>query len=79
MNRCSVGAGAVEHQVTLLALAGILAVERVVARLGIVLARDLKDVLARDGVALPGGIGNQPHAQGGGDGVCRVLLGKVDA
>ena len=77
MDRGAIGAGAVEHQVILLFFAGILAVECVVARLGIVLARDLKDVLARNGVAFARGVSNQPHAQGGGDGVCRVLLGKV--
>ena len=79
MHRCSIGAGTVEHQVILLVFAGILAIECVVARLGIALARDLKDVLARNGVAPSRSIGNQAHPQGGGDGVCRVLLGKVDA
>ena len=79
MNRGTIGAGTVEYQVVLLIFAGVLAVKCVVARLGVVLARDLKDVLARNGVALPRSIGDQSHAQGGGDGVCRILLGKVDA
>ena len=79
MDSGAIGAAAVEHQVVLLVFAGVLAIDRVIARLGIVLARDLKDVLARNGVALPWSIGDQPHAQGSGNGVCRVLLGKVDA
>ena len=79
MDRGTIGAGAIEHQVVLLAGAGILAVERVVARLGVVLARDLKDVLAGNGIAFARGIGDQPHAQGGRDRICRILFGKVDA